>query len=208
MRKSTVLAAVLVFALVSSVKAAVSLGVTAGNQGLQSFYLAIGDYNRVPEKEVVVVRQQGIPDEDLPVVFFLAKHANVQYAEILKLRKKRWSWMKIVRKYRLDPAIFYVPVKTEVKGKAYGKPYKYYRSKPQKKWKNINLNDREIVNCVNLRFVSEHYGYDPDEVIRMRESGKNFVTINNEVREVHMKQMKTKKVKIIKGKSGKGKKGR
>jgi len=35
---------------------------------------------------------------------------------------------------------------------------------------------------VNLRFISDRYGYEPDEVARMRSSGKSFVIINNELR--------------------------
>ena len=35
---------------------------------------------------------------------------------------------------------------------------------------------------VNLRFISERYGYAPEDVIRLRSSGKNFVVINDEFR--------------------------
>jgi len=31
---------------------------------------------------------------------------------------------------------------------------------------------------VNLRFMSEHYRYSPDEVIRLRASGNTFIKIN------------------------------
>jgi hypothetical protein len=130
----------------------------------------------------VVIRQQGIPDEELPVVLFIAAKAKVNHAEIVKLRAKKWAWMRIASRYRLDPSIFYVPVKTEVKGSIYGKPYGYYKSAPQSRWKSIKLSDTDVVNFVNLRFISEHYGYDPDEVIKMRETGRNFVIINDELK--------------------------
>ena len=206
MKKLSVLAIVLVlmaFAAPAGVKADFKLGVTAGNQGLNGFYLSVGNYNRIPEREVVVVKQQGISDEELPVVFFLAAKAKVPYGEIVKLRLKRWGWMKIAQKYKLDPAIFYVPVNGEVKGRVYGRSYGYYKGRPQPQWKKIKLSDEDIVNFVNLRFVSEHYGYAPEEVIKMREQGRNFVTIDNDIR-----VMKTKNAKPVKEKRGHGKNGR
>lgn len=80
----------------------VQVGISATDRGLQSFYLAIGEYYRVPEREVVVIRGRHIPDEEIPFV--------------------------------------------------------------------------------NLRFVTEHYGYDPPAVMRMRGEGKSFVIINDEVK--------------------------
>jgi hypothetical protein len=39
-----------------------------------------------------------------------------------------------------------------------------------------------VMNLVNLRFVSEHYRLPPDEVIRLRTGGKDFVNINHDIR--------------------------
>jgi hypothetical protein len=198
-----VLTAVVVFLAVPAARAEFAMGVSGDSEGLNNFYIAVGDYNRIPEREVVVVRQQGIPDEELPVVFFLAAHARVPYTEIVRLRLNRWTWMKIALKYRLDPGIFYMPVNETVSRPPYGRAYGYYMKWPKHKWKNIRLDDKDIINCVNLRFMSEHYGHDPVQVIRMREQGRNFVVINREVRDVHVKN-----VKVIKVKGGKGKHGR
>ena len=49
-----------------------NLGVSIGNEGVNGFHFSVGEYYRVPEREVVVVRKRGIPDEELPVVFLLA----------------------------------------------------------------------------------------------------------------------------------------
>jgi hypothetical protein len=184
MRKAmlaAVVTALMALAIPALMAADVKMGIAVNDQGLNSFYLALGDYNRVPQQEVVVVRHQGIADEELPVVFFLAAQAKVPYAEIVKLRLKHWGWMKIIRRYKIDPAIFYVPLKGEVKGRVFGRAYGYYSGRPQHKWKKIELKDEDVVNFVNLRFVSEHYGYDADEVMKMREGGKNFVAINNDI---------------------------
>ncbi len=160
----------------------VGVGATFGEEGLQSFYFSVGEYFRVPEREVIVVRERHIPDEEIPVVFFLADRAHVAPAAIIDLRLRKRSWADIVVHYGLSPEIFYVPVKVEVKGTPYGRAYGYYRNKPKREWKKIVLKDDDVVNLVNLKFVSEHHKYSPDEVIRIRSKGKNFVVIHDDIR--------------------------
>ena len=179
--------------------ATVSVGMTVGNEGLRNFYFSIGEFYRVPEKEVIVVRERGIPDEELPIVFFLAAKASVPYGQIIKWRvHNRWTWMKIAAKLKLGPEVFYVPVGVPVSGGVYGRIYGYYQQ-PRNKWAKIRLTDEEVMHCVNLHFISNYYGYKPVEVINMRHSGKNFIVINNDI-----KVKKTKEVKVkYKDKGGK-----
>jgi hypothetical protein len=169
--------------LASAPKAAadVSVGATVTNDGLKTFHLAIGDFFKVPEKEVVYVRERSIPDEEMPVVFFLARHAETSPKFIVDLRLARLSWMDITRKLGLTAEIYYVAVKKDP-GPPYGKAYGYYKNTPRKKWNAIDLADVDIVNLVNLRFISQQYGYSPDMVIKQRCEGKNFIVINHDVK--------------------------
>ena len=63
------------------------------------------------------------------------------------------------------------------------------------------LADPDIVNLVNLRFLSEHYGHSPDEIIRMRSEGEGFAKINAKVKKAKQNQKK----KITAAKSAKAK---
>ena len=90
----------------------VSTGVSIVNGDLKSFYFAIGDYYRVPESRVVYVRDHyHVPDEELPVLFFLANHVHVEPQVIVDLRmRRRMSWLDITFHYGLTPAVYYVPM--------------------------------------------------------------------------------------------------
>ncbi|MBU4321448.1 MAG: hypothetical protein L6246_06070 [Thermodesulfovibrionales bacterium] len=165
--------------LIPQAKASVDIGVSIGDEGLRGFYLAVGDYYRVPQREVVIIRERGMPYEELPVVYFIAGRARVAPEIIVNLRLGGMSWMDITLRYGLSPEIFYVPVRV---GPPYGKAYGYYMNKPKKEWKKIVFKDSDIINLVNLKFTSEHYKYSPNEVIKMREKGKNFVVINDEIK--------------------------
>ncbi|HLE08765.1 MAG TPA: hypothetical protein VI914_03970 [Thermodesulfobacteriota bacterium] len=172
-------------------------GMKITDEGVMGFYLAIGDYFHVPEREVIIIRERRVRDEEIPVVFFLAQRASVSHNTIIKMRLSGMTWLEISLHYGLSPEIFYVPVRV-IKGPPYGRAYGYYRNKPRSAWKAIMLNDAEIIDLVNLRFISEHYGYPAEEVIRLRSGGDNFIVINNKVKKI-------KRAKVPEGVKGRGK---
>ena len=158
-----------------------SLGISIGNEGLRNFSLSVGEYYRVPPREVVVVRERGFHNEELPVIFFLASRARVASGVIIDLRSRGLSWMDITLHFGLSPEIYYVPVQVTKVGPPYGKAYGYYKKHPKHEWKRVVLADDDVVNLVNLRFISEYHGYAPEHVMRMRADGRNFVVINETV---------------------------
>ena len=172
-------------------------GMKITDEGVMGFYLAIGDYFHVPEREVIIIRERKVRDEEIPVVFFLAQRARVSNKTIIKMRLSSMTWLEISLHYGLSPEIFYVPVRV-IKGPPYGRAYGYYRNKPRSAWKAIMLNDAEIIDLVNLRFISEYYGYPAEEVIRLRSGGDNFIVINNKVKKI-------KGAKVPEGVKGRGK---
>jgi hypothetical protein len=78
----------LVFCCIGYIFAYVSAGIKIGDEEFEVFYLAIGDYYKMPKNEVVVVKEWGILDEHIPVVMFLAARARVAPAVIIDLRLK------------------------------------------------------------------------------------------------------------------------
>lgn len=177
------------------------IGLKIDDDGLKSFHLAIGEHYNVPEKEVVIIKKKHFTDEELPVIFFLARNAKVSPEVIIQLRLGDKSWLSISQHFGLGIDIFYVPV-TKVSGPPYGKAYGHFKNKPRKKWHKISLSDTDIINLVNLKFVSAHYGWSPDEVMEMRSSGKTFVEINRAVKEKKASQ-KSKQASVNK-KNAKG----
>lgn len=169
-------------ALTRTAAAQINLGITADRDGISSFYLSIGSYYKAPETEVRVVRQGGIPDDELAVVFFIAKKAGVPPKTIMNLRLKGMGWYAISQKYGLTAADFYVPLRRDP-GPPYGKAYGHYKKVPKNQWRTVRLDDDDIVNLVNLRFISEYHGYEADDVVRMRTEGRNFVVIEKDVKQ-------------------------
>lgn len=179
----------------------IDLGISVSDGRLRSFYLAIGDHYGVQPRQVVEVHERyRCPEDDLPVIFFLANRAHMEPAAIVSLRLQKMSWLDIAFRLRLTPEIFFVPLTAAHIGPPYGNAYGYYRKYgPAKDWKKIILTDREVVDLVNLRFMSEYHKMTPETVIAMRSRENKFVVINDEI-----KKEKAKPEKQDKNQKGKG----
>jgi hypothetical protein len=158
--------------LSSPAKAAVSVGVSAGSQGLNSFYLDIGNYYQVPQAQVEIVRQRHLPDDEAPVAFYLAQQARVAPEVIVTERLSGRSWMSIALGFHLNAANFYYALDEEPGG-PYAATYARFRGN-RNRWNRIRLRDDEIINLVNLRFATQHYGYRPQELSTFRAGGRHY----------------------------------
>lgn len=178
----------------------VSLGLAAGGGRVQSFYISIGAFFHVPEAGVAAVKERyGLTDEELPVVFFLAARAGVEPSAVVELRLRKMSWWDIGLRFGLNPEIFFVPVTAARVKPPYGRAYGYYkRLRGQKHWGTVVLYDEDVVNLVNLRFMSGHYGIPAERVMEMRGRGSSFLDIHEKA----LKEKTARAAKEDKGGSG------
>lgn len=172
------------------------------------FAFSISNFYKVPEKEVIVIKERGIPEEELPVVFFIAEKARVKPATIIDLRLRGLSWMDISLKYGITADVYYVPVNVVEVGPPFGKAYGHFKKYPKHRWKEIRLDDDDIVNLVNVRFISNYHGVEPDIIIREKSHGKRYIVLDKEFKEKkhkhkHKKDKEEKKEKKQKHKKHK-----
>jgi hypothetical protein len=159
---------------VAPAQTAVSVSARIGD-----FHVAVANYYQVPEREVIVIRERRISDDDLPIVLFMAREARVPPARIIALRESGRSWWSISVRLGLRPDVYYVPLAV-APGPPYGKAYGHYK-KPRHKWNTIVLSDADIVNLVHLRFLSEHYRIAPEYVIEARGRHRNVVAVYSDI---------------------------
>jgi len=185
----TALLGLFVIGAAATSRADVNAGISIGSDGIKSFYVAVGEEYQVPEKEIVVARERKIPDEELPVLFYIANRADVQPKAVLDLRLSGLSWMEVSLHFGLHANVFYVDVPGDC-GPPYGKAFGHFKHRTRRQWREIRLADPDIINLVNLRFMSEHYNWSAEEVIKMRGKGKSFVSINDNIKKARDEQSK------------------
>ena len=147
-----------------SVAAQIQAGAVVSGQGLRSFYFAIGNYYQVPEREVVVVRERAVPPDEVPVVFFVARQAHLEPTVIVDLRRRGLSWSDVAVHFRLDPDIYYFSG-----GPPYGHAYGYWKKHPPR--------DAEVVDAVNVHFLSDYHRVSPDSVRANRSRGSSYAFV-------------------------------
>jgi hypothetical protein len=145
------------------------------------FHVAVANYYQVPEREVIVIRERRIPDDEIPVALFIARHAGVPWTRVVDMRLRGDSWWDISVRLGVAPDVYYVPVAV-VSGPPYGRALGHYKKKHRKEWRTIVLTDADVVNLVELRFLSEHYRVPPERIIELRGKNRDFVAIHSEVR--------------------------
>jgi hypothetical protein len=145
------------------------------------FHVAVANYYHVPEREVIVIRERRIPDDEIPVALFIARHASVPWTRVVDMRLRGDSWWDISVRLGVQPDVYYIPVAV-APGPPYGRALGHYKKKHRKEWRTIVLTDADVVNLVELRFLSEHYHVAPERIIEMRGRDRDFVAIHADVR--------------------------
>lgn len=149
------------------------IGISGSDRGITGFSLSIGDYYRVPAREIIML-ERSIPNYEMSVVYYLAQHSHRTPHYITNLRLGGMSWWDISIHLGLNPHTLYVVDSRRYSGPPYGKAYGYDRSH--------RLNDSEIVELVNVRFLSSYHGISVDEVIDRRSRGQQYMYIDDDYR--------------------------
>ncbi|MEF3168577.1 MAG: hypothetical protein K6360_04470 [Deltaproteobacteria bacterium] len=151
------------------------------NGDLSSFYHSIWDYYRVPERDIYIIRDCGLAPWEVPVVCHIARAARCSPMTIIDLRHRGLSWYDITLHFGLSPDIYYVPLpRGYMPCPQYGKAYGHYK---KKRGRVVILDDDDIVNLVNLRFMSDYHHVPPERIIDLRSRHRDFIVIDRDFRE-------------------------
>lgn len=151
------------------------IGISGSDQGIDGFSLSVGNYYNIPRQEIMII-ERSIPRSEMSVVYFLADRSHRDARFITDLRLRGISWWDISLRLGLDPRSLYVVESRRYSSPPYGKAYGYGKHKTHR------LRDAEIVDLVNVRFLSNYHRISPDEVIDRRRRGENYYRINEEYR--------------------------
>jgi len=170
----------LTFALLAAMLAAPAAADLGPLEPIADLHRAVHESLGLPEPMIVRLLEQGLPDDQLPVVGLLSMRAAVTPDRVVALRAQGLSYLEISIRLGLGPEIFYVPIPADP-GPPYGKAWGYYRKTPRARWSTIVLSDREIVDLANLKLCVDHYRVAPERVIELHRSGRGYAAIHGEL---------------------------
>lgn len=145
-----------------------------GDPATTDYYNGVADHYQVPITQVVYVQQQGVPMEEVPVVFELAARARVAPGVVLGLRLGGLSWRDVGLHFGIGTDAFYVNVGAGAVTAPYQHLYNGFWHRPRRSWGGIVLSDDDITDCVNLQFVSGYWHRPVREVMGYRGGGERY----------------------------------
>ncbi|MEZ0343689.1 MAG: hypothetical protein ABWJ99_02615 [Caldimicrobium sp.] len=162
------------------------IGVSISDGKIRSFYFALGDFFRIPEEQIIIIKKRYpiIVEEELPVILIIVREAGVDPNVIIELRRRGYSWYDIMVRFRVYPEEIFK--KYIIYGPPYGKAWGYHKKK-----KKIIFVDDDIIALANIKFISEYYREDPQIIIKYKEKYPRFLDVHYEIYE-HKKEPKYK----------------
>lgn len=145
---------------------------------IRSFYFALGDFFRIPEERIIVLKKRYpiIVEEELPLILIIVREAGVDPDVIIELRRKGYSWYDIMIKFRVYPEVVFK--RYIIYGPPYGKAWGYHKKK-----KKLIFVDDDIIALANIKFLAEYYQEDPQIVIKYKEKYPRFLDVHYEIYE-------------------------
>ena len=145
---------------------------------------AVGEYFEADQGVVQQVAGILSAPEDLPVVFFVARHAGQDPAVVAGQRAAGQSWLQVMRANRLEPDILHMQVRGFVLSPIFQPIFDKFVEDNPAQWRQAQLTDRDVVNLVNLRFIADQYDYSIYRVMVLRDKGNSYAQINQNVMQV------------------------
>jgi hypothetical protein len=124
----------------------------------RTYLLRAGCHFDAPAGEVEVLARWSVPPEEITVALFIARRAGVSPEVVLSLRRGRTSWADLAGRYGLGGGTFHVALAGAAPGDRLARAYGEFENRAPREWDSVQLTDGEIVDLVNLRFLTESLG--------------------------------------------------
>lgn len=148
---------------------------------------AIAKYFEHDFAQVENMAAKGFSLEEVPVIIFSAQKTKLTTDNIIALYKGGQSWQNIIENNNANLNDFYFSISSQFKSKTYLPIFNKFKAFNSKAKGSADLSDKEIIDMVNLQFVTKHYDFNVFEIMAMRDYGKKFSRINADVKLVKEK---------------------
>jgi hypothetical protein len=172
-----------------SARSAVSFDVAVGMNVNEDTRIFLNVTNQVWHPPATFIQECRYPEDDFPVVSFLAYQSHRDPSFILHLRSEGYPWSEIFYRLRVDPGVLFIGIDHDP-GPPYGKAWGYWRKNGGPgRHERMRFSDRDVVGLVKVQTVSRHFGASPYSVMEGQRRGERveYYTANR-WRERHGRQ--------------------
>lgn len=145
---------------------------------LETYQLAVSNYYDVPLESVLDASDAGLPNEELPVLFFITDQTNASSTAILTARLDGQDWATIASDHNLSATDFHVHTNEEDSGARFNRIFHKFKDLTRQEFDRVELEDSDIIDLTNLRFLYRHYNYSQHIIMSQASQGKSFLELN------------------------------
>ena len=160
-----------------------------------TFDQALANHFSVDDSVMAHLAAVEINSEDMTVALFLADVSGSSVEHIVHYRTQGDDWAAIMKTRQISPTDLYFMISGKIESKRFAPIFAKFDSIPHTEWDKLVLEDEEIIDIINLRFVFGYYDYSVFKVMNLRESGYSWVVVHNSVRDTRNKMLKEEKAK-------------
>lgn len=136
---------------------------------------AVATHFRVSFGEVDVLSAWSLPDQETPVVLYLASRGGVSSDVVVSLRRDGLSWIELARRLGVGVGDFYLPM--DAPDGSLSGAYALFERRPRDEWAGLRLSDADVVALVNLRVLSAELAVPPERILRSFDEVGDFVAV-------------------------------
>lgn len=147
----------------------------------RAYFRAVARYFQMPEGEIAILRNWGLPADEVPVLVFVARRAGVSTEALVALRESGRDWTELSVRYQIGARALHVPIHDPTSAGRLSALYDTFRDTPVERWGDIRLSSEDIVALVNVRVLSQSLGLAPDDVMRRTATTTSFVELYSQL---------------------------
>ncbi len=117
-----------------------------GAPPVDQYYVSLGEYYGVPYRDIWVMHDAGVVDEDMPLILYIYTHSQYSLRQIYSLRLNGATWENLSNWCGVPLHRDGVGVYGHRSGPPYGKAYGYYRHGPGREWNGRGHRDDDEGN--------------------------------------------------------------
>lgn len=141
-----------------------------------AYFRAVGDHFNAPPEEVAIIGAWNLSPDEVPVVFFMARHAGVSPDVLIGLRRDGMGWQELGRRFGIQTPAFHVSLPAGGDKGPLARAYEAFAARPAREWREIQLQDEEIVALVNLKVLTAQTGAPPLRILGHFAEAGSFVS--------------------------------
>lgn len=144
------------------------------NDDVQVYLYASNVTYPAPREQVeAVFRQMSTPDQDYPVLAFIAHRAGVDIRRVWEYRQAKHSWSEVMSHFDVSPNALFVGELPHEPAPPYGKAWGHWR-KNQSEMKTRQVKDDDVRFWVGIRTVAMYSGVSPAIALERHEAGERI----------------------------------